>query len=177
MITDAGMNDLIRPALYGASIRSSPWHPRGAQTMVADVVGPVCESSDFFARDLDHGPADGEGDLLAIRDAGAYGFAMSSNYNFRPRAAEVLVEATGSARPPARNVRGPRPPPEGGLGSLASACRRLEDCGSAPPPPPPSSPPSSPPHAATSAERDRQVRSLHAGRTRTGRRKAARSCS
>ena len=58
---------------------------------VADVVGPVCETSDFFARDLSL-PATEEGALLAIRDAGAYGFAMSSNYNSRPRAAEVLVE-------------------------------------------------------------------------------------
>jgi diaminopimelate decarboxylase len=95
IVTDAGMNDLIRPALYETE------HPieaviAGGQPCIADVVGPVCESSDSFARDrrMDRPK---EGDLLAIRDAGAYGFAMSSNYNFRPRAAEVLVEA-GSFR-------------------------------------------------------------------------------
>ena len=59
--------------------------------MTVDVVGPVCETSDFFARDREIDRVS-EGDLLAIRDAGAYGFAMSSNYNFRPRAAEVLVD-------------------------------------------------------------------------------------
>jgi diaminopimelate decarboxylase len=91
VITDAGMNDLIRQALYGAvhPIESVAL-PRG-QRFTADVVGPVCESSDSFLTDaiLD---VPQEGDLLAIRDTGAYGFAMSSNYNFRPRAAEVLVE-------------------------------------------------------------------------------------
>ncbi len=91
VVTDAGMNDLIRPPLYGAihpieSVDAPRGHP-----LTADVVGPICETTDFFARDLAiDRPA--EGDLLAIRDAGAYGFAMSSNYNFRPRAAEVLVE-------------------------------------------------------------------------------------
>ncbi|MGH9398975.1 MAG: diaminopimelate decarboxylase [Thermoanaerobaculia bacterium] len=90
VVTDAGMNDLIRPALYAANHPIEAVALRGQQC-VADVVGPVCESSDFFARDrkMDR-PR--EGDLLAIRDAGAYGFAMSSNYNFRPRPAEVLVE-------------------------------------------------------------------------------------
>jgi diaminopimelate decarboxylase len=96
VVTDAGMNDMIRPALYGAihPIESADT-PRG-QTVTADVVGPICESSDFFARDLAL-PLPAEGELLVIRDAGAYGFAMSSNYNFRPRAAEVLVEG-GSFR-------------------------------------------------------------------------------
>jgi diaminopimelate decarboxylase len=61
------------------------------QSLAADVVGPICETSDFFARDLTM-PAVQENELLAILDAGAYGFAMASNYNFRPRAAEVLVE-------------------------------------------------------------------------------------
>ena len=91
VVTDAGMNDMIRPALYGAihPIEFADT-PRG-QTVTADVVGPICESSDFFARDLSL-PLPAEGDLLVLRDAGAYGFAMSSNYNFRPRAAEVLVE-------------------------------------------------------------------------------------
>jgi len=91
VVTDAGMNDLIRPPLYGAIHPIESVGPPRGQSIVADVVGPICETSDFFARDLTLA-APQEGDLLAIRDAGAYGFAMSSNYNFRPRAAEVLVE-------------------------------------------------------------------------------------
>ena len=91
VVTDAGMNDLIRPALYGAIHSIEPVGPPADNRLVADVVGPICETSDFFARDADL-PLPAEGDLLAIRDAGAYGFAMSSNYNFRARAAEVLVE-------------------------------------------------------------------------------------
>ncbi|HVE66513.1 MAG TPA: diaminopimelate decarboxylase, partial [Thermoanaerobaculia bacterium] len=90
VVTDAGMNDLLRPALYDAIHRIESVAPREG-SMTADVVGPVCETSDFFARDREIAPV-AEGDLLAIRDAGAYGFAMASNYNFRPRAAEVLVE-------------------------------------------------------------------------------------
>jgi diaminopimelate decarboxylase len=95
VVTDAGMNDLLRPALYDAIHSIESVMPRDG-SLVADIVGPVCETSDFFARDREI-PQVGEGDLLAIRDAGAYGFAMSSNYNFRPRAAEVLVEG-GSFR-------------------------------------------------------------------------------
>jgi diaminopimelate decarboxylase len=91
VITDAAMNDLIRPSLYGAAHPIEPVASPSEPVMVADVVGPVCETSDFFARDLSL-PETEEGALLAIRDAGAYGFAMSSNYNSRPRAAEVLVE-------------------------------------------------------------------------------------
>lgn len=90
VITDAGMNDLLRPALYDAIHRIESVKPR-AGSLTADIVGPVCESSDFFARDREI-DAVKEGDWLAIRDTGAYGLAMSSNYNFRPRAAEVLVE-------------------------------------------------------------------------------------
>ncbi|MFN2385505.1 MAG: diaminopimelate decarboxylase [Thermoanaerobaculia bacterium] len=90
VITDAGMNDLLRPALYDAIHGIESVAPREG-TMTVDVVGPVCETSDFFARDREIGRVV-EGDLVAIRDTGAYGFAMSSNYNFRPRAAEVLVE-------------------------------------------------------------------------------------
>ncbi|MEP6994859.1 MAG: diaminopimelate decarboxylase [Acidobacteriota bacterium] len=95
IVTDAAMNDLLRPALYSASHPIEPVAPRG-EPFTADIVGPVCETGDFFVRDgvIDK-PA--EGDLLAIRNVGAYGFAMSSNYNFRPRAAEVLVEG-GSFR-------------------------------------------------------------------------------
>lgn len=91
-ITDAGMNDLLRPSLYSA------YHEivnlsatEGAAVVTADIVGPVCESGDFFARERPIREA-AEGDLLAILDAGAYAFSMASNYNFRPRAAEVLVE-------------------------------------------------------------------------------------
>jgi len=91
VVTDAGMNDLIRPPLYGAIHPIESVGPPRGQSIVADVVGPICETSDFFARDLTLA-APQEGDLLAIRDAGAYGFAMASNYNFRPRAAEILVE-------------------------------------------------------------------------------------
>ncbi len=96
VVTDAGMNDLIRPALYQAIHPIESVATRRGQILTADIVGPVCETSDFFLRDAEiEEPA--EGDLLAIRDAGAYGFAMSSNYNFRPRAAEALVE-NGAAR-------------------------------------------------------------------------------
>lgn len=90
VITDAGMNDLLRPALYDAIHRIESVKPR-AGSFTADVVGPVCETSDFFARDREIDAVE-EGDWLAIRDTGAYGLAMSSNYNFRPRPAEVLVE-------------------------------------------------------------------------------------
>ncbi len=95
VVTDAAMNDLLRPALYSASHPIEPVVPRGAP-FTADIVGPVCETGDFFVRDGTIARPD-EGDLLAIRNAGAYGFAMSSNYNFRGRAAEVLVE-NGSFR-------------------------------------------------------------------------------
>lgn len=91
VVVDAGMNDLLRPALYGAHHRIEPVRPRGGPAERVDVVGPVCETSDFLARGRDLERAE-PGDLLAVRDAGAYGFAMSSNYNMRPRAAEALVE-------------------------------------------------------------------------------------
>src|SRR5207344_1954518 len=85
VIADAGMNDLLRPALYQAAheIENVDSVPNN-RTLVADVVGPVCETADCFLRDAELPRAD-EGDLLAIRDAGAYGFAMASNYNFRMR--------------------------------------------------------------------------------------------
>lgn len=90
VIVDAAMNDLLRPALYQAYHRIEPvGPPRGPERRV-DVVGPVCESGDFLARDRSL-PALQTGDLLAVRSAGAYGFAMASNYNGRPRGAEVLV--------------------------------------------------------------------------------------
>ena len=89
-IVDAAMNDLIRPALYDAWHGVEPVRPRALPTHRYQVVGPVCESADFIARDRDLAIA--EGDLLAVRAAGAYAFAMSSNYNSRPRACEVLVD-------------------------------------------------------------------------------------
>jgi diaminopimelate decarboxylase len=92
VIVDAAMNDLIRPALYQAHHEIVPVAPkRGMRTIKADVVGPVCETGDFFARDREMPRAE-PGELLAILDAGAYGMALASNYNSRPRAAEVLVE-------------------------------------------------------------------------------------
>jgi diaminopimelate decarboxylase len=93
VIVDAAMNDLIRPALYGARHEIRPVNERrlaGAGETV-DVVGPICESGDFLAKDRVL-PRVEEGDLLAVMSAGAYGFVMASNYNTRPRAAEVLVD-------------------------------------------------------------------------------------
>ncbi|MDR3764824.1 MAG: diaminopimelate decarboxylase [Acidobacteriota bacterium] len=95
LIVDAAMNDLIRPALYGAHHEIVPATPRpatkDAPAMKMDIVGPICESGDFFARDREMPPVLG-GDLLAILDSGAYGMSLSSNYNTRPRAAELLVD-------------------------------------------------------------------------------------
>jgi diaminopimelate decarboxylase len=93
-ICDAGMNDLIRPPLYDAYHDVVPVVRRsGADRVTADIVGPVCESSDFLAlgRPIDRLA---QGDLIALRGAGAYGFSMSSNYNSRPRPCEVLVDGT-----------------------------------------------------------------------------------
>jgi diaminopimelate decarboxylase len=90
-IVDAAMNDLIRPALYQSWQAIVPVSPNGqAEVRRYDVVGPVCETGDFLGKDRDLAIA--EGDLLAVRSAGAYGFCMSSNYNSRPRPAEVLVD-------------------------------------------------------------------------------------
>ena len=92
VITDAGMNDLIRPALYQAHHEIWPvLRDEKAPSVVVDLVGPVCETGDFFARDR-RMPAVKQGDLLAILDTGAYGMSQTSNYNSRPRPAEVLVE-------------------------------------------------------------------------------------
>jgi len=91
VICDAAMNDLIRPSLYGAFHRIEPVGKTGGSGGKADVVGPVCESGDFLGKDRDL-PLVEPNDLLCVRSAGAYGFAMSSNYNARPRAAEVLVD-------------------------------------------------------------------------------------
>ena len=113
LIQDAAMNDLIRPALYEsyppdlagrASRRACPRRPRTSRPPIAgtepwDVVGPVCESGDFLAKDRPLPRLD-RGALLAIFSAGAYGMVMASNYNTRPRAAEILVDG-----PNARLVR------------------------------------------------------------------------
>jgi diaminopimelate decarboxylase len=97
VITDAAMNDLIRPALYHAHHEIIPVKkPAGKSSVVVDVVGPVCESGDFFARDRVLPPIK-PGDLVVLLDAGAYGMAQASNYNTRLRPAEVLVEG-GSAK-------------------------------------------------------------------------------
>lgn len=90
IIIDGGMNDLIRPALYEAYHDILPVAKKSGSRVKADVVGPICESADFFGKDRIFGGVE-EGDLLAVFSAGAYGFTMSSNYNSRPRAAEVLV--------------------------------------------------------------------------------------
>ena len=90
-IVDAAMNDLLRPSLYSAWHDVDPVRPRaGRQETRFDIVGPICESGDFLAHDRLLALA--EGDLLAVRSAGAYGMSMSSNYNARPRACEVLVD-------------------------------------------------------------------------------------
>ena len=89
-IVDAAMNDLQRPALYNAWHSVVPIEPRIGGAMLYDIVGPVCETGDFLARNRLMSLA--AGDLLAVRSAGAYGFSMSSNYNTRPRAAEIMVD-------------------------------------------------------------------------------------
>ncbi len=90
VIVDAGMNDLMRPSLYGSYHAIQPETLRGRGRCNADIVGPICESGDFLARDRDM-PVVRARDLLAIMSSGAYGFALSSNYNSRPRVPEVLV--------------------------------------------------------------------------------------
>jgi diaminopimelate decarboxylase len=90
IIVDAAMNDLIRPSLYGSYQRIQPVQRNDRTEIVADVVGPICESGDFLAKDRKI-PKVEPGELLAVMSAGAYGFSMSSNYNSRPRAPEVLV--------------------------------------------------------------------------------------
>ena len=91
IIVDAGMNDLIRPSLYDAYQEIIPVVKSNKEEEVADVVGPICESSDFLARDH-RLPIMAPGELLAVLSAGAYGFPMASQYNSRPRAAEVMVK-------------------------------------------------------------------------------------
>ena len=90
IIVDAGMNDLIRPSLYGSYHRIVPVIQRRREEITADVVGPICESGDFLAKGRKL-PAFESGELMAVMSAGAYGFTMACNYNSRPRVAEVLV--------------------------------------------------------------------------------------
>ena len=96
VVVDAGMTDLIRPALYGAWHAIEPVVARSGNPIQGDVVGPVCETADTLGADRTLPPVE-VGDLLVVRDTGAYGAVMASNYNRRPMAAEVLVEG-GRAR-------------------------------------------------------------------------------
>jgi len=91
VIVDAGMNDLIRPSLYDAYHRIEPVIKNKRETVLSDVVGPICESGDFLARGRELNRVK-QGEYLAAMSAGAYGFSMSSNYNSRPKAAEVMVK-------------------------------------------------------------------------------------
>jgi diaminopimelate decarboxylase len=96
VIVDAAMNDLIRPAFYDSFHEIVPLKKKAGATVSSDVVGPICESGDYFAKDRPL-PKVGEGDVLALLSAGAYGSVMGSNYNSRALAAEVLVNGTQSA--------------------------------------------------------------------------------
>jgi diaminopimelate decarboxylase len=94
LIVDAAMNDLVRPAMYDSFHEIVPLHRDTARrALVADVVGPICESGDCFAKDRQLQEL-GEGELLAFMSAGAYGYVMASRYNTRPLAAEVLVKGS-----------------------------------------------------------------------------------
>jgi diaminopimelate decarboxylase len=93
IVVDAAMNDLIRPSLYGSFQAIQPVQRKTRPEIVVDVVGPICESGDFLAKDRKLGKAE-PGELLAVMSAGAYGFTMSSNYNSRPRLPEILVNKT-----------------------------------------------------------------------------------
>jgi diaminopimelate decarboxylase len=91
VVVDGGMTELIRPAFYGAYHGIEPLLPRAGAPMRADVVGPICETSDTLGRDRLLPPVE-VGDLVVVRDTGAYGAVMASNYNRRPTAAEVMVD-------------------------------------------------------------------------------------
>jgi diaminopimelate decarboxylase len=107
VIVDAAMNDLIRPAFYDAYHEIVPLTRKGNSMLKSDVVGPICESGDYFCKDRPLSEA-GEGDYLALLSAGAYGFVMASNYNARPLAAEILVNgrraAVARARQPVKEI-------------------------------------------------------------------------
>jgi diaminopimelate decarboxylase len=96
VIVDAAMNDLIRPAFYEAYHEIVPLRRKGGALVKSDVVGPICESGDYFCKDRPLARV-GEGDCLALLSAGAYGFVMASNYNTRPLAAEVMVRGRRAA--------------------------------------------------------------------------------
>jgi diaminopimelate decarboxylase len=91
VVVDGGMNDLIRPALYGSYQAIQPVIQKNAEKIVADIVGPICESGDFFAKDREIERPE-RNDLLAVMSAGAYGFTMASNYNSHPKPPEILVD-------------------------------------------------------------------------------------
>ena len=115
VIVDAAMNDLIRPAFYDAYHEIVPLTRRGGRLIRSDVVGPICESGDFFCKDRPL-PQAVQGDYLALMSAGAYGFVMASNYNTRSLAAEVLVNGNQAAlvraRQPVKAIwSGERPAP------------------------------------------------------------------
>lgn len=93
IIVDAGMNDLIRPSIYGAYHHIQPVVKNRRKNTIADIVGPICESGDFLAKDREIQMVN-RGELLAVMSAGAYGFTMSSQYNSRPRVAEVMVKGS-----------------------------------------------------------------------------------
>ena len=93
VIGDAGMNDLLRPSLYGAHHDLLPVREKKGEGIKGDLVGPICETGDFLATDREM-PDFAAGDLIAVMSAGAYGFSMSSNYNARPRPAEILVDGS-----------------------------------------------------------------------------------
>jgi diaminopimelate decarboxylase len=101
------MNDLIRPAFYDAYHEIVPVLKKGGTTLKSDVVGPICESGDYFCKNRPL-PKVGEGDFLALLSAGAYGFVMASTYNARPLAAEILVNgkkfAVARARQPVKEI-------------------------------------------------------------------------
>jgi diaminopimelate decarboxylase len=96
VIVDAAMNDLIRPAFYEAYHEIVPLRRKGGALVESDVVGPICESGDFFCKNRPL-PKVGEGDCLALLSAGAYGFVMASSYNTRALAAEVMVRGRQAA--------------------------------------------------------------------------------
>ena len=96
IIVDAAMNDLIRPAFYDSYHEIVPLRRKAGATLSSDVVGPICESGDFFCKNRPL-PKVGEGDYLALLSAGAYGFVMASNYNARGMAAEILVNGKSAA--------------------------------------------------------------------------------
>jgi diaminopimelate decarboxylase len=128
LVVDAGMNDLVRPALYGARHQILPVRRSRGRAVRVDVVGPICESTDVLGRDCAL-PAMRSGDLIAVMGAGAYGMSMASTYNSRPRPAEVLVDGRTYRLARAREtwkdlVRGESPLAAGSVRRLRSSPRR-----------------------------------------------------